>query len=381
MTPYRHTSKLLSLSFTFLLAGLVGCSPASEGEQAAADPNAPNAAAASAQAPGAAPTAGAPGAPQGQPGQPGTAPGQAPAAAASLAPEKIPAVVARVNGQEIKKEDLLTEAQRMQMQFAVGMGRQVPLTQDFYRKVLDSLIAQRLLLQDARAQGVTASDEEVKAQVADLRARLGEEGFKKALDGEKMTEQDLMAELRENSIVKKYLESRVKNAPVTDQAAKAFYDENQQQMKRPEQAHLRHILVRVPEGATPEQKQQARQKADGLLGRVKAGEDFAKLASENSDDPSSKERGGDLSWVTPGQTVEPFEKAAFALKPNGVSPVVESRFGFHIIQMLEHRPPGVVPFEQVKDRIGSVLKDKQTSEAVQAQVQTLRSKAKVETFI
>jgi peptidyl-prolyl cis-trans isomerase C len=379
MSPYRHTSKLLSLSFAFLLAGLVGCSPASEGEQAAADPNDPNAPAATAQAPGAATTAGAPAASQGQPGA--AAPGQAPAAAANLAPEKIPAVVARVNGQEIKKEDLLTEAQRMQMQFAVGMGRQVPLTQDFYRKVLDSLIAQRLLLQDARAQGITASDEEVKTQVADLKARLGEEGFKKALDGEKMTEQDLMAELRENSIVKKYLESRVKPAPVTDQASKAFYDENQQQMKRPEQAHLRHILVRVPEGATEEQKQQARQKAEGLLARVKAGEDFAKLAQENSDDPGSKVRGGDLSWVTPGQTVEPFEKAAFALKPNGVSPVVESRFGFHIIQMLEHRPPGVVPFEQVKDRIGAVLKDKQTSEAVQAQVQTLRSKAKVETFI
>ncbi|HVS00746.1 MAG TPA: peptidylprolyl isomerase [Thermoanaerobaculia bacterium] len=375
MRPYRHTSKLLSLSFAFLLAGLFGCSPASEGEQTAAETsdNAP------AAAPAQGGTATAPAVPQGQPGA--AAPGQAPAAGPEMAPEKIPAVVARVNGQEIKKEDLVTEAQRMQMQVSVGMGRRMPATQDFYRKVLDNLIAQKLLLDDAKAKGITANEDEVKTQITELRSRLGEDGFKKALDGEKMTEQDLLQELRENSIVKKYLQSTIKEAPVSDQAAKAFYDQNQQQMKRPEQAHLRHILVRVPEGATPEQKQQARAKADGVLARVKAGEDFAKLAQENSDDPSSKERGGDLSWVTPGQTVESFEKAAFALKPNEVSPVVESRFGYHIIQLLEHRPAGVLPFEQVKDRIGAVLKDKQTSEAVRAHVQTLRTKAKVETFI
>src|SRR6185295_8981149 len=119
-----------------------------------------------------------------------------------------------------------------------------------------------------------------------------------------------------------------------------------------------------------------------LLARAKGGEDFAKLASENSDDPGSKQRGGDLDWVARGQTVEPFEKAAFALqKPNELSPVVETQFGYHVIQLLEHKPADVVPFDQVKERISAFLKQRQSQDQFQAHLKELRAKAKVETFI
>jgi hypothetical protein len=84
----------------------------------------------------------------------------------------------------------------------------------------------------------------------------------------------------------------------------------------------------------------ARAKIEGLLARVRAGEDFAKLASEFSDDPGSKTDGGDLGWFGHGQMVKPFEDAAFALKQGEVSGIIESQFGYHIIKLEERRAQG-----------------------------------------
>jgi peptidyl-prolyl cis-trans isomerase C len=375
-----YPAKLMSLALTFVIAGLLACSPASEGEPA--DAQAPAAQAQAAQ-PGTAPAPGtAAAAPQGQqPGQ-ATAPGSAPANAQPVPPEKLPAVVAKINGQEIKKDALLAEAERMQQQFAARQGQRVPATQDFYRRILDGMVAQQLLLQEAQAQGVTITDAELAAQIEPLRKRMGEDKFKQALTTENMTEDKFRQEIRKNAVVEKLLASKVvSGVKITDQDVKTFYDQNQQEFKRPERARLRHILVRVDQNASADDKQKARQKADGLLARIKGGEDFAKVAQEASDDPGSKPRGGDLGWVAPGQTVEPFEKAAFALKPNEISPVVESRFGYHIIQLQERHAADTAPLEEVKERVSQFLKSKQAGEAIEAHVKVLRSKAKVETFI
>jgi peptidyl-prolyl cis-trans isomerase C len=200
-----------------------------------------------------------------------------------------------------------------------------------------------------------------------------------------MTEADLLREAKDAFAVQKFIDTKVlADLKVTDEQAKAFYDKNQEQMKRPERVHVRHILVRADKDAKPEDKAKAKAKADALLVKAQAGEDFAKLATENSDDPGSAKRGGDLSWVSRGQTVEPFEKAAFALaKPNDLSPVVESQFGYHIIQLLEHQPAGLSSFPDVKDQIGLFLKRQQSQEKVQAYLENLRakSKSKIEVFI
>jgi peptidyl-prolyl cis-trans isomerase C len=404
-TTFPRPSHIQSLSLVFLLSGLLGCSHGSQGEQQAAGakspaPAAPAAgsattpatpAAGSAAAPGnaAPPTAStAPGAagataPHAAPGAgapAGATPGQAAPPPQPLSPDKIPAVVAKVNGAPINKGELLKTAAQVHSQ----MMPNAPETADFYRRVLDNLVARELLLQEAKTAGITASEEEVNKQVAELKGRFpSPEKFQEELKKEGMTEAELSQKARDAFLMQKLVESKVINGlTVSDADIKAFYDKNQEQMKRPERVHLRHVLIKVAKGASAEEKQKAKAKAEDVLAKAKAGGDFAKLATESSDDPGSKVRGGDLSWVSRGQTVPPFEAAAFALKkPNELSPVVETDFGYHVIQLLEHEDAGVVPLAEVKDKIGEFLKQKQQQEKVQDHIKALRAKGKVEVFI
>jgi peptidyl-prolyl cis-trans isomerase C len=402
-TPSQR-NKILSLSLVFLLTGLLGCSHGSQGEQAAGSSGAAAAKAAPAAGSGAAPAAGtgtapaagtgaapaaAAGTAQGPaaaaPGKAGgsSAPAGAPAAPPAeppLAKEKIPAVVAKVNGTPIAKGELIKMAEQIHSQLAPNQ----PETADFYRKVLDQLVSNELLMEEAKAAGITATDEEVNKQVSELKGRFpSPEKYQEELKKEGLTEADLAKQAREAFVLQKLVETKVVNdVKVTDQEVKAFYDQNPDKLKRPERVHVRHILIRVDAKATPEDKKKARAKADDVLAKLKAGGDFAKLAEESSDDPGSKQRGGDLSWVSRNQTVPPFESAAFALKkPNDISPVVESQFGFHIIQLVEHQDAGMVPFDEVKDKIAGFLKQQQQREKFLDHVKTLKGKAKVEIFI
>ena len=374
MTRRSRFTQILALSCTLLLTGLTACDKGTGEGETAETPAQDGTPAAGAAGVGAA----------GAPGQPGPAPGAAPSKPADTT--KMPDVVAQVNGEKITRDDLLNQAKQMQAQMAqASRGQQVPQLDDaFYRQILDGLVAQTLLLQDARSQGVQVSDEELKPQMAALRGRFPDEtAYKKALEQEGLSEKELQEKLRQEAVIQKYIGTKVLNdVAVTDQAAREFYDKNQEQMQRPERAHLRHILIGVEPKAAEADKQKARAKAEDLLKRVRAGEDFAKLAAENSDDPGSKARGGDLSWISRGQTVPPFEKAAFALaRPNDLSGVVESQFGFHIIQLVEREAASAVPFEEARPRISQMLQQRQAGERLQARVEDLKKKGKVETFL
>ena len=138
---------------------------------------------------------------------------------------------------------------------------------------------------------------------------------------------------------------------LTEKDFQAYYDTHKKEFENPEMVRARHILVAVKPDATPEQKEAAKKKAEELLAKAKAGEDFAKLASDNTDDPGSKAKGGDLGFFTQGSMVGKFEQAAFALKPGEVSGVVETEFGYHIIKQEERKAAEQQPYESVKEQV------------------------------
>jgi hypothetical protein len=136
-----------------------------------------------------------------------------------------------------------------------------------------------------------------------------------------------------------------------------------------------------PEGATGAPKEELRKKAEGILARVRAREDFATLAKESSEDPGSAPKGGDLGTFGRGQMVPPFEQAAFALKPGEVSGVVETPFGFHIIKVTERIPARKLAFPEVKERLKQEMVQQKRQRAQQSYLNSLRAKAKIETFL
>jgi peptidyl-prolyl cis-trans isomerase C len=384
---------LLSVGLALLLSLSAGCKPkAAETPGAAGTPGTPGApgtaagTAASAGQPAPPPVPSHPTAsPNATPALPGEAPGTPATAAdnAPISPDKIPAVVAKVNGQAIKKNDLLEGGQVVRMRFA-QMGQQLSPSAKFYHQVLNELIAITLLQQDAKAQGVIPSPQEVQQAVA---ARKGafpnEAAYKQALQKAGISEESLRQQASDQLAVQKYVQTRI--APgvnVSDQTAREYYDKNKEKMQVPERLHVRHILIQVKPDAPAADKAKARQKAEEALKKVQAGGDFAKLAGEYSDDPGSKSRGGELGWVSKGQAVPQFEAAAFALqKPNDVSGIVEAPYGFQIIQLLEKQAPTTVPFDQVKERIVQGLKSQEVQKLVQARAEQLRAKGKVETYL
>jgi peptidyl-prolyl cis-trans isomerase D len=159
-----------------------------------------------------------------------------------------------------------------------------------------------------------------------------------------------------------------KTIAITDAEIKAFYDQNQARFGTEEQRQARHILITAAKDAKDADKAIAKGKAEELLAQVRKDPvSFAKLAKENSQDPGSAANGGDLGLFGRGAMVKPFEDAVFALKPDEISNVVQSDFGFHIIQLTAIKPAAVKPLTEARTDIESQLrKDRQAKEFAKA---------------
>jgi len=140
------------------------------------------------------------------------------------------------------------------------------------------------------------------------------------------------------------------SAQVTDDELKAQYQQNIQQYEVPNRVHAEHILL-MTVGKTDAEVEEIRQKAEDVLKQAKKGTKFEDLAKKYSEDPGSKDKGGDLGWITQGQTVPEFEKTAFGLDKGKISDLVKTQYGFHIIKVLDKETAHTKPFEEVKDSI------------------------------
>lgn len=161
---------------------------------------------------------------------------------------------------------------------------------------------------------------------------------------------------RDNFLANEYLKKEVLGKiAIPEGDVKSYYDSNRDEFKMPEMVKVRHILFRADTTASEADRKKSKTEAEATLKKIQAGEDFAKLASDVSDDPGSKTRGGELGFIPRGRTVKPFEDAAFSLKKGEVSGIVETQFGYHIIKVEDKKEPSAEPFEDVKEKISRKL--------------------------
>jgi peptidyl-prolyl cis-trans isomerase D len=161
---------------------------------------------------------------------------------------------------------------------------------------------------------------------------------------------------------------------VTDAEIQQYYQAHQKDYQVDDQVKVRHILIKV-DGNDPKADAAAKAKAQGILDQLHHGGDFAKLAKENSDDPGSKEQGGELGWIKHGVTVPEFDQAAFALQPGQTSGLVRSKFGYHIIQSEDKQTAHTKPLDEVKTTIQALLTRQKEGQQEQAFAQQLAAEA------
>jgi len=158
---------------------------------------------------------------------------------------------------------------------------------------------------------------------------------------------------------------------VSDEQIKKYYEQNQARYKTDEQRRASHILVKASKDAPAAEKNAAKTKAEKLLADLKKNpKEFAKLAKTNSDDPGSAERGGDLGFFGKGMMVKPFEEAAFQLKEGELSTIVESDFGYHIIQLTGIKPAATRPLVEVRVNIEDEIRRVEAGKKFTAMVET-----------
>lgn len=298
---------------------------------------------------------------------------------------KLPEIVAKVNGVDIKKTDLQNAVETMKLQLET-IGQAIPPDRkdEVWRGLLDELIGAELLSQEAAARKIGVTEAEVETKLTEYRDRFPSEAvFQNVLKEQGLSEARLKEEIRKQLGVLKLLEREVfTKVGVDDKAAKEYYDKNPDQFSEPEAVRASHVLVKVEKGADEAAKREARKEIEKVLADAKAGKDFAALAREHSDDPGSKNKGGDLNFFFRGQMVPPFEEAAFALqKPGDLSGIVETVYGFHVIKLTEKKTERKLPFDEVKAELGDFLKEKKRSDSLRAYVESLRKKAKVQILI
>ena len=216
--------------------------------------------------------------------------------------------------------------------------------------VASDLLAETSTLDAAARQRVLSSPENVQRMTTEMyiRRALAGQALTQKLDEDPQVRQ-LLHIVRERVLAdaltkRKEAQSRPTD-PVLENLAQQNYKVQQSRFQQPERVHARHILV-------PLDAPNARTKAEDLRKQALAGADFAELAKKNSKDPGTAPKGGDLGLFARGKMIKPFEDAAFALtKPGDLTEVIETRFGFHVIQLVEKRAAGVQPFAEVKEQL------------------------------
>jgi len=302
-------------------------------------------------------------------------------------PETVEKVVAVVDGEPIMQSELDALVQSIVAgqgaKFATEEGKKQ--LAELKQNILQGMIDRKLIVQKAKKKNISVSKGEIGMKLKEIKSRFpSETDFEAAL---KKTGVDIEnyklrieEELLANRLVSQEIQSKIE---IPANKVMEYYEKNKGKFTRPEELHLRHILVK--EAAEPTE---TKKKIDGILERLKKGADFSAVAKEVSDDAGTKEKGGDLGLVKKGETLKEIEDAAAKLKTGEVSEPVHASAGWHIIK-LEEKIPGVqlglvdqieVQGEKVKieDYIRYGLKMEEGQKKYEEWIKKLRDKAVIE---
>jgi len=291
--------------------------------------------------------------------------------------------VALVNGSAITRAELdrlMASAQGRLSRAGKGLsGSQLT---EMKKQALENLIDRELLYQESQRQGIKVDEAVINEEIDALKKRFPSEAeMKKSLARMKLSETFMRSQFTQERAIQQLIDKEFgQKVTVADKDVKAYYDKTPDFFKQPEQVQARHILIKVDLQADQTARAEARKKLENVQQKLHKGGDFAALAKEFSQCPSSAD-GGNLGSFKRGQMVKPFEEAAFALKPGEVSDIVETKFGYHLIEVTDKQPETTISYEDVKDRLKQYLRQEEIQKEVRLYVEKLKEKSEVERFL
>lgn len=277
----------------------------------------------------------------------------------------------------------VTEGELQEFARQSGLGQLDPGSPEYetaVQQVMPQLVGIEIAKTYAQEQGITASDEEVDQEMETIKRQVGEqartsgqdlsnqEAFEQALEQNKISEDELRQDVRENLPVQQVQQRVAGDAEPTEEEIQTFYDENKAaQFTQPATRCMRHILFNKDQ----------QQKAEEVKTQLQEGGDFAELAREFSQDPGSAEKGGDLGCLGRGETVPAFEDAAFSAEQDEIVGPVETEFGYHVIQVTDVREEQTRPLDEVEGEISQQLAATQQEEEFTAWIEDQKKERNV----
>ena len=292
-------------------------------------------------------------------------------------------VIARGKGFEIKQSDL--DEVMTGIKAAAAMRNQsIPPEQV---KMIEMEMLNRLIQVQLLLQQTTDADRAEGQKLADLQMKtlLERAGSQEALNRQFMALGMSMDQLRKRLVQEGTAQAalvRQLKITVTDAEARQFYDDHPAEFEQPEMVHIEQIFMGIHDPTTgtefsDDNKAAKKKQLEDILKRARAGEDFKKLVMQYSEDPTSKEKGGDYT-IARGQTLPEFEAAAFSLNTNQISDVVTTTGGYHVIKLLEKLPAKKLDFASVTDNLKKALIQQKSAKLAPAYLAALRKQGGVE---
>ncbi|MDZ7372968.1 MAG: peptidylprolyl isomerase [candidate division KSB1 bacterium] len=252
------------------------------------------------------------------------------------------AIAAVVDEEIILQSEVVQGAYLLALQAGLDPARDPVGFERLKRATLDNLIAQKILLVQARAETIKVDEAQVdqllEQQMKMLVERFGSEDKVAEYFGQPIAKvrRSYREEIYNNLLINGLQQEKFRNLKVTRREVEEFYRTHKDSLPTlKESVSISHILVEIKPG--PEADRRAYQRAEEIRSRILKGEDFGSLAKQYSEDPGSAGRGGELGLLSRGDFVPEFEEAAFALQPGQISEVVKTRFGYHVIQCIDKR--------------------------------------------
>ena len=288
----------------------------------------------------------------------------------------LPATVNTVSitGQDIQQEAAIIAADNQQRNLKWTKNQIL----DFSHEIADTLIDREFLYQKAQQRNIKIRSPWVERALQELKSEIGSTAdFDAYLKKTGLDEEHLRERIRKGLIIYRLLHRDIlRRIKVSEAEMQAFFRRYPDYFVRKDEIRVRQIFIAVPDGADVSARGEALLRIQSIQDRLRRGENFATLALEYSQDPS-RSRGGDLGYLERSQMIPSFADAAFALEPGQVSDIVETRFGYHLIKMVDRIPSSRMAYRNARIKIDRTLRRNKEKAAAAKYLSRLRGGAKI----